>query len=118
MRGINRVTLMGNLGRDPQLKDLPSGDKIASFPLATTEIWKNKSGEKEEATEWHNVVMWKAIAESVEKSELRKSDTIYLEGRLKTRKFTDKEGNEKKVTEVVADMFTIIRRYKAAVEAS
>lgn len=115
MRGINRVTLMGNLGKDPSIKVLKSEDKIATFPLATTEMWK-KDGQPMEETQWHNITCWKNIADSVEQSELKKSDSIYLEGKLKTRKFRDKEGVEKYVTEVVVDSFTILKRYKATVE--
>lgn len=114
--GINKCILLGNLGRDPDIRHLEGGIMVASFPLATTEHFKDKnSGEKREQTEWHNIVMWRAIAESVEKSELKKGDRIYLEGKIKTRKWNDKDGNQRITVEVVADTFTIINRKRASV---
>lgn len=114
--GINKCILLGNLGRDPDIRHLEGGIMVASFPLATTEHFKDKnSGEKREQTEWHNIVMWRALAESVEKSELKKGDRVYLEGKIKTRKWQDKDGNQRFTVEVVADTFTIINRKKAPV---
>lgn len=111
MRGLNKVLLIGHVGMNPVVKELSSGDKLSTFPLATTEIWKVDGGTKEETT-WHNIVCWKDIADSVLKSELKKSDAIYVEGKIKHRKFKNKENVECHVTEVVCDSFTIISRYK------
>lgn len=114
--GVNKVILLGNAGKDPDIRNLEGGITVASFPLATTEHFRDKnSGEKREQTEWHNIVMWRALAESVEKSELKKGDRIYLEGKIKTRKWNDKDGNQRITVEVVADTFTIINRKKASV---
>jgi single-strand DNA-binding protein len=111
MRGINRIVLMGNLGKDPDIKTLGSGDLLALFPLATTEMWKHE-GEKKEEVSWHNVVCWKGIAESVRDSELKKSDCVYLEGKLKYKKYTDKEGNQKLSIDIVVDLFIIVKRHQ------
>lgn len=114
--GVNKVILLGNAGKDPDVRHLEGGVTVASFPLATTEHFKDKnSGEKREQTEWHNIVMWRALAESVEKSELRKGDRVYLEGKIRTRKWQDKDGNQRITVEVVADTFTIINRKKATI---
>ena len=109
MGGVNKVILLGNAGKDPDIRHLEGGVTVASFPLATTESFRDKnSGEKREQTEWHNIVMWRALAESVEKSELKKGDRVYLEGKIRTRKWNDKEGNQRFAVEIVADTFTII----------
>lgn len=111
MGGVNKVILLGNAGKDPDVRHLDGGVTVASFPLATTESFRDKnSGEKREQTEWHNIVMWRALAESVEKSELKKGDRVYLEGKIRTRKWNDKEGNQRFTVEIVADTFTIINR--------
>jgi single-strand DNA-binding protein len=89
---------------------LDGGVTVASFPLATTESFRDKnSGEKREQTEWHNIVMWRSLAESVEKSELKKGDRVYLEGKIRTRKW-EKDGQQRFTVEIVADTFTIINR--------
>lgn len=111
MGGVNKVILLGNAGKDPDIRHLEGGVSVASFPLATSESFRDKnSGEKREQTEWHNIVMWRALAESVEKSELKKGDRVYLEGKIRTRKWNDKEGNQRQAVEIVADTFTIINR--------
>ena len=111
MGGVNKVILLGNAGKDPDIRHLEGGVTVASFPLATTESFRDKnSGEKREQTEWHNIVMWRSLAESVEKSELKKGDRVYLEGKIRTRKWNDKEGNQRFTVEIVADTFTIINR--------
>ena len=81
-----------------------------NFPLATNETFKDKNGDKKEQAEWHNIVMWRGLAESVQKSELKKGDQVYLEGKIRTRKWEDKEGNKKSNVEIVADTFTILNR--------
>lgn len=111
MGGVNKVILLGNVGKDPDIRHLEGGVTVASFPLATTESFRDKnSGEKREQTEWHNIVMWRALAESVEKSELKKGDRVYIEGKIRTRKWNDKDGNQRFTVEIVADTFTIINR--------
>lgn len=111
MAGVNKVILLGNAGKDPDVRHLEGGVTVASFPLATTESFRDKnSGEKKEQTEWHNIVMWRNLAESVEKSELKKGDRVYLEGKIRTRQWQDKEGNKRFTVEIVADTFTIINR--------
>lgn len=111
MAGVNKVILLGNAGKDPDIRHLEGGVTVASFPLATTESFRDKnSGEKKEQTEWHNIVMWRNLAESVEKSELKKGDRVYLEGKIRTRQWQDKDGNKRFTVEIVADTFTIINR--------
>lgn len=113
MSGINKVMILGNLGKNPEIKHLESGVSVASFSVATTENFKDKAtGEKKEQTEWHNVVAWRGTADSVEKSELKKGDRVFIEGKIKSRKWQDKDGNQRQVTEIVADSFTIISRKK------
>ena len=115
MVGVNKVILIGNLGKNPDVvafpqdrhDDVSSVVKKASFPLATTEYRKNKEGERIEQTEWHNVVCWKTLAEIAEKI-LRKGTQIYVEGKLQTRSWEDKDGNKRYITEVVADNFTVL----------
>ncbi|TAL56331.1 MAG: single-stranded DNA-binding protein [Bacteroidetes bacterium] len=113
MGGINKIILLGHLGKDPDIRHLEGGVTVASFSVATSENFKDKnSGEKREQTEWHNIVMWRNLAESVEKSELKKGDRVYLEGKIRTRQWQDKEGNKRSSVEIVADTFTIITRKK------
>lgn len=115
MVGVNKVILIGNLGKNPDVVTFPQdmrredsvAVKKASFPLATTEYHKNRDGEKIEQTEWHNVVCWRSLAEIAEKI-LRKGSQIYVEGKLQTRSWEDKEGNKRYITEVVADNFTVL----------
>lgn len=106
MASVNKVTLVGNLGRDPEVRSTQDGVKIVSLNLATSETWKDKaSGERKEKTEWHRVVIFnERLAETAEKF-LRKGSKIYLEGSLSTRKWTDKDGVEKYTTEVVIGKF-------------
>ncbi len=116
MLGVNRVLLIGNLGKNPDVvvfpqdgrrEDMSGVVKKASFPLATTEFHRNRDGEKVEQTEWHNIVCWRSLAEVAEKI-LRKGTQIYLEGKLQTRSWEDKDGNKRYVTEVVAENFTVL----------
>ena len=111
MGGVNKVILLGHVGKDPDIRHLEGGVTVASFSLATNESFRDKnSGEKREQTEWHNIVMWRGLAESVEKSELKKGDRVYIEGKIRTRQWQDKEGNKRITVEIVADTFTIINR--------
>lgn len=106
MSGINKAILIGNLGRDPEVRTLESGVKVATFSIATTETYKNKNGERVEQTEWHNIVMWRGLAEVAEKY-LNKGNQIYLEGRIRTRSY-EKDGQTKYMTEIVADQMTML----------
>jgi single-strand DNA-binding protein len=105
--GINKVILIGNLGKDPEIMRLESGVKKASFSLATTEVYKNKEGAKTEHTEWHNIVLWRGLAEIAE-SYLKKGNTIYLEGKIRRREYEDKEGQKRSITEIIADAMTML----------
>jgi single-strand DNA-binding protein len=105
--GINKVILAGNLGKDPEVRHLEGGAVVANFPLATTEIYKDKNGNKVEQTEWHNIVLWRAQAEYAEKY-LKKGCTILVEGKLKTRTWEDKDKNKRYTTEVYGDSITIL----------
>lgn len=101
IKGINKVTLLGNLGSDPEIRTMPSGGLIASFSLATSEIWKDKqSGEKQEKTEWHRIVLFQRLAE-IAQEYLKKGSRVYLEGKLQTRKWQDKQGQDHFTTEIV-----------------
>src|SRR6201989_343471 len=102
MRGVNRVMLIGNLGKDPDVQYLEGNIAVAKFPLATTETYKDRSGKLISQTEWHTVVLWRGLAELAQKY-LHKGSLIYVEGRLRTRSWEDREGNKKFATEIVAD---------------
>jgi len=102
-RGINKVILVGNLGRDPEIKYMPSGDALANLTIATSENWKDKtSGERVERTEWHRVVLFKRLAE-IAGEYLRKGSKVYIEGRLQTRKWQAQDGSDRYTTEIVAN---------------
>jgi single-strand DNA-binding protein len=107
MAGVNRVILIGNLGKDPEIRNLEGGVKVANFSLATTETYKGKNGEKVEQTEWHNIVLWRGLAEVAE-SYLKKGNSIFIEGKIKTRDWTDKDGNKRYTTEIVADNMVML----------
>ena len=103
MRGVNKVILIGNLGADPEVRYTPSGQAVATLRIATTEVWNNKeNGQKEQRTEWHRVVVWGKQAENCSQY-LSKGRQVYIEGRLQTRNWTDKEGSTKYTTEIVAN---------------
>ena len=101
---VNKVILIGNLGKDPEIRRLESGAAVARFSLATNENYKDKSGEWQTQTEWHDVVLWRNLAERAE-SFLKKGYMIYLEGKLTTRSWEDQEGNKRRTTEVVGSYF-------------
>lgn len=110
MRGVNKVILVGNLGKDPEVQYLDSNVGVAKFPLATSESYKDKEGNRVEQTEWHNIVAWRGLADVAEKY-LKKGNRIYLEGKIKTRSWDDKEtGAKKYMTEIVADNFIMLDR--------
>jgi len=108
MAGVNKVILVGNLGKDPEVRHLESGAVVANFPLATSETYKDrKTGQRITQTEWHNVVIWRGLAEVAEKY-LKKGSSVYVEGKLRTRSWDDKEGNKRYTTEIVADNMTML----------
>ena len=102
---INKVILIGNLGQDPEIRSTQDGGEIASFSMATSESWKDKSGEKKEKTEWHRVVIYSAGLVGIVKNYVEKGSKLYIEGSLQTRKWTDKNGVEKYTTEIVLQNF-------------
>ena len=107
MASVNKVILIGNLGRDPEVRYMPSGDAVANISIATTETWKDKNGEKQEQTEWHRVALFGKTAE-IAGEYLKKGSQVYIEGRLQTRKWTDKEGQERYTTEIRADRMQML----------
>ena len=108
MAGVNKVILVGNLGKDPEVRHLESGVMVANFPLATTESYKDRNtGERRQVTEWHNVVLWRGLAEISERY-LKKGNQVYIEGKLRTRSWQDQEGNTRYTTEVIADNMTML----------
>jgi single-strand DNA-binding protein len=104
---VNKVILVGNVGKDPEVRYLEKGVAVAKFPLATSETYKGKDGEKVTATEWHNVVLWRGLAETVEKY-VKKGSQLYIEGKIRTRSYDDKDGNKRYVTEIVADLMQML----------
>ena len=107
MASVNKVILIGNLGADPETRYLPSGDAVANIRIATTEVWKDKGGEKQEHTEWHRIAFFGKLAE-IAGEYLKKGSPVYVEGRIRTRKWQDKEGQEKYSTEIVADRMQLL----------
>ena len=107
MAGVNKVILIGNLGKDPEVRYTKSGTAVASFSLATSEKWKDDSGEKKEKTEWHRIIAWGKLGE-ICGEYLKKGKQVYIEGRLQTRQWEDKDGNERQTTEVVANNMTML----------
>lgn len=111
---VNKVILIGNLGKDPEVRHLENGAVVANFPLATSEVYTDKStGEKRENTDWHDIVVWRGLAEVAEKY-LKKGYKVYVEGKLKKRSWQDKEGNTRYTTEVLAEELTILSRPEGA----
>jgi single-strand DNA-binding protein len=107
MASLNKVMLIGNLGKDPEVRYTTSGTAVASFSLATSEKFKNKTGEWEERTEWHTITLWGRLAE-IAGEYLAKGKTVYIEGRLQTRKWQDRDGRDRYTTEVVADKMQML----------
>ncbi|WP_273209887.1 single-stranded DNA-binding protein [Runella zeae] len=107
MRGLNKVTLIGNLGKDPELQTLEGNINVAKFSLATTETFKDTKGQTHTTTEWHSVVVWRNMADLAAKY-LKKGSMIYLEGKIKTRSFEDKMGEKRYVTEIIGDSFIML----------
>ena len=106
MSGVNKVILVGHVGKDPEVRYLEGGVAVARLPLATSESYKNKEGQKIEQTEWHNIVLWRGLAEITEKY-VRKGRLIYIEGKIRSRSYGD-ENNKKYITEIIADSMTML----------
>lgn len=106
MASLNKVMLIGTLGRDPEIRHMPNGEAVANFSMATTESWKDKSGVKQEKTEWHNIVMYRKLAE-IAGEYLKKGRPVYIEGRLQTRKW-EKDGVTRYATEIIADSMQML----------
>ena len=107
MASVNKVILVGNLGRDPETRYMPDGGAITNISIATTSSWKDKSGEKQEATEWHRISFFGKLAE-IAGEYLKKGSQVYVEGKLRTRKWQDKDGQDKYTTEVIADAMQML----------
>lgn len=107
MASVNKVILVGNLGRDPEVRFMPNGEAVCNFSIATTDSWKDKSGAKQERTEWHNIVMYRKLAE-IAGEYLKKGRPVYIEGRLQTRKWQTKEGQDRYTTEIIADQMQML----------
>lgn len=107
MASVNKVILVGNLGKDPEVRYIPNGDAVCNFSIATTDTWKDKAGTKQEKTEWHNIVIYRKLAE-IAGEYLKQGSPVYLEGRLQTRKWQTKEGQDRYSTEVIADQMQML----------
>lgn len=107
MASVNKVILIGNLGRDPEVRFMPNGEAVCNFSIATTDSWKDKAGAKQERTEWHNIVMYRKLAE-IAGEYLKKGRPVYVEGRLQTRKWQTKEGQDRYTTEIIADQMQML----------
>lgn len=107
MASVNKVILVGNLGRDPEVRYMPNGEAVCNFSIATTDNWKDKNGQKQERTEWHNIVMYRKLAE-IAGEYLKKGRPVYVEGRLQTRKWQTKEGQDRYTTEIIADQMQML----------
>ncbi|AXK38051.1 single-stranded DNA-binding protein [Crenobacter cavernae] len=104
---VNKVILVGNLGRDPEVRYMPNGDAVANFSIATSENWKDKNGQRQERTEWHNITMYRKLAE-IAGQYLKKGRTVYIEGRIQSRKYTGKDGAERTAYEIIADQMQMV----------
>jgi single-strand DNA-binding protein len=109
MASVNKAILIGNLGKDPDFRMTPAGQPVANFSIATTERWNDKSGQRQERTEWHNIVLWGRLAE-IANQFLKKGSSVYVEGRLQTRSWEDKDGNRRYTTEVVGTALQMLGR--------
>ncbi|MCF0172777.1 MAG: single-stranded DNA-binding protein [Bacteroidales bacterium] len=109
MAALNKVLLIGNVGRDPEIRDLESGAAVATFTLATTEVFRDQNGGTREQTEWHNIVAWRRLAE-LSRNYIRKGSQIYVEGRLRSRSWDGQDGQKRYITEIVADVIQLLGR--------
>ncbi len=116
MSSLNKVLLIGRLGKDPEVRYTPDGAPVANFSLATSEFWTDKSGTRQERTEWHNIVAWNKLAD-LSKRYLAKGRQVYVEGRLRTREWDDKDGNKRRTTEIVASQMVLLGSRPEGMEA-
>ena len=107
MSGLNKAMLIGNLGKDPEIRSTPQGVKVANFPIATSESFKNQNGERETRTEWHNIVMWRQMADTAA-IHLKKGMQVFIEGKITTRNWLDADGKKRYTTEIVAENFSML----------
>ncbi len=107
MAGVNKVILIGNLGKDPEVRHLEGGATVANFTLATNEYYRDKQGTRIERTEWHNIAAWRGLAEMAEKF-LKKGQQVYVEGKIRTRQYQDKDNQTRYITEIIADEITML----------
>ena len=107
MAGVNKAILVGNLGKDPEVRYLEDRTPVASFTLATTETYKDREGQRQSHTEWHNIVLWRGLAQVAEKY-LKKGSSVYVEGRIRSRSYQDKDNQTRYITEIVADNMTML----------
>lgn len=112
---INKVILVGNVGKDPEVRYLENGVAVCSFPFATSESYKNKNGEKVKTTEWHNIVLWRSLAEIAEKY-VKKGSQLYIEGKIRSRSWDDKEGNKRYITEIIGNNMQMLGKKSDYVE--
>ena len=112
MVGLNKVSLIGNLGNDPDFQTLEGGISVAKFSLATTEVFKDKNGEKHTTTDWHTIVLWRGLADLAHKY-LKKGGHVFIEGKLKTRSYDDKEGHKRYVTEIIGEQLILLDKKEA-----
>jgi single-strand DNA-binding protein len=106
-KGVNKVIIVGNLGNDPEVKNLPNGGVVANLSVATSESWKDQQGQPQERTEWHRITMYRRLAE-IAGEYLKKGSKVYLEGKLQTRKWQDQQGNDRYTTEIIADQMQML----------
>jgi single-strand DNA-binding protein len=117
MSSLNKILLIGNLGKDPEIRYTPDGSPVATFSLATSESWTDKSGSRQEHTEWHTIVAWSRLAE-LSKRYLSKGRQVYIEGRVRSKDWTDKDGNKRRTTEVVATQMVLLGSRPQGAEAA
>ena len=116
MSSLNKAMLIGRLGKDPEIRYTPDGSPVANFSLATSESWTDKSGARQEKTEWHNIVAWSKLAD-LSKRYLAKGRQIYVEGRIRTRDWDDKDGNKRRTTEIIANQIVLLGSRPEGIEA-
>jgi single-strand DNA-binding protein len=116
MSSLNKIMLIGHLGRDPEIRYTPDGTPVATFSLATSESWTDKNGSRQEHTEWHTIVAWKRLAD-LSKRFLAKGRQVYVEGRIQSREWTDRDGNKRRSTEVVATQMVLLGRRPQGADA-
>jgi single-strand DNA-binding protein len=116
MSSLNKVMLIGRLGKDPEIRYTTDGSAVANFSLATSEFWTDKNGTRQERTEWHNIVAWTKLAD-LAKRYLAKGRQVYIEGRIRTREYDDKDGNKRRITEIIANQMVLIGSRPEGMEA-